>query len=147
MSDPKDNSHLAQKLEIRRAILKRGKFAELRVLDLCSGEGVIWKELRREFKVKAYTPCDRSPRLAGSLKMEMTDRTLNAFDLAKLNVIDVDPYGDPWTAWMNLSPRIKHRTAVFLTHGQIQTRAGASQVSRALRTSNGIPEDWDVPHG
>ena len=35
---------------------------------------------------------------------------------------------------------------MFLTHGQIQTRAGASQVSRALRTSNGIPEDWDVPH-
>jgi hypothetical protein len=76
--------------------------------------------------------------------MEISDRTLNAFDLSKFNVIDVDTYGEPWLAYANLSRRIKQPTVFFLTHGAV-SMGGGSEMSLALRAACSIPSDWILP--
>lgn len=138
-----DNSNFEEKLALRRHVIGSVDFPELRVLETCAGKGLIWSRLRKEYKVVSYTPCDRKPRMPGCIKMEMSDRTLNAFDISRFNVVDIDPFGDCWLAWENISKRITKPTCVFLTHGAVQIMG--SNISRALRTANAIPLEWDIP--
>src|SRR5437762_960995 len=95
-----DNRSLELKLKIRRWTLGLAKLEGLRILDLCAGEGRIWKAMRQHAEVLAYTPCDRAPRAPGTIRGDATDpRFLAAFDYSKFNVIDVDTYGEPWDTW------------------------------------------------
>jgi hypothetical protein len=138
-----DNASLALKLELRRWVITRAGLTTLRILDLCAGEGHIWRNMRQEYEVASYTPCDRKPRMAGVIKGEAAILA-GTFDLARFNVIDVDTYGEPWECWLKISSRIRQTTAVFLTHGVVAGRGGSTTSAVALRAC-GIPDGWSVP--
>lgn len=138
-----DHRDLGAKLEIRRQVL-RDLAEPLRVLDLYSGEGILWKKLSSEFQVAAYTPVDIEPRVPACIRMNVDARSVRAFDLARFNVLDLDCYGDPWEVWDSLAQRITARTAVFITYG-IQGKGSNWPMSNFLKTASGIPAEWTIP--
>jgi hypothetical protein len=115
----------------------------LRVLDLYAGEGWMWKKLRQSLKIAAYTPVDIRPRQAGTIRMNVTGRSVLGFNPDRFNVIDIDTYGDPWEVWEGLRRRITRRSAVFITNG-IMGR-GEGSLSLFLRAQAGIPHAWPLP--
>lgn len=142
----RDHRHLSWKLDIRRWALAAASLGELRVLDLCAGEGQVWKQLRTEYRVASYTPCDIKPRMPGTMTMDISQaRYLDVFDLSRVNVIDIDVYGrQAWQAWLHLAPKIRQKTAVFLTNG-LTSATGRASLSAPMRSLLGIPDDWNIP--
>ena len=118
MTKPTDNSNVDSKLLLRRQMLKRyhGR-RPLRVFDCCAGDGELWKQLRREFRVGSYLAVDRKPSTKGRLRINDSVRLLKA-GLFGADVIDIDAYGSPWKHWLALLPHVKSPTTVFLTFGQ-----------------------------
>jgi len=139
-----DNKHLIEKLDIRKRICRELQ-EPLRVLDLFSGEGKIWRIMGRSFQIASYTPCDKIPKLPGTIRMDVNPRTVQAFDPSFYNCIDIDCYGDPFEIWAALASRIVRPTAVFLTFGHTIGMAGVNSCSKFLRQQNGIPLDWHIP--
>lgn len=136
-----DNKSLNDKLAIRRMICGQVK-GPLRVLDLFCGTGRIWSSMRRHFPIETYTPVDKDCRQPGTLRMNITPRTVRAFNPAEFNVIDIDTYGEPWEIWSALATNgIAPGTAVFFTFGH----ACAGRISYWLRAASGIPTDWPIP--
>jgi hypothetical protein len=115
----------------------------LKVLDLFAGEGWIWKRLRRSLEISTYTPVDIRPRQPGTIRMDVTGRSVVAFNPDCFNVIDIDTYGDPWEIWDALRRRLTRRSAVFITHGMVGR--GEKSLSTFLRTASGIPRSWPLP--
>ena len=140
-----DNRRLDLKILIRNKVLQEAGLAELRVLDLCAGEGAVWRAMKKTVKIADYVPVDISPRLPGTLQGDvMDDRFLSAFDLSQFTVIDIDTYGEPWKPWRHVFERLQKKTAVFLTHGAVSSPGGAN-ISDFAREAMGIPKSWDVP--
>jgi hypothetical protein len=140
-----DNKNLDAKIQLRRRMLDEAKFAEHRVLDLCAGEGVVWRTMRQHAKLDDYVPVDLAPRLPGTIVGDVKDeRFLSAFDLSRFNIIDIDTYGEPWKPWSFLQDRLTANTAVFLTHGAVST-PGGSGVSNLVLERLGIPLAWNIP--
>lgn len=136
-----NNSNLSLKVDLRRQVLKAGQFKTLRVLDLFAGKGEIWAQLRQEFKVESYMPCDVRPQMPGTLKANVTPLFVEAIASDKINVVDVDTYGEPWEIWASVANRIRQPAAVFLTHGVV----AMGQTSHYALESMGIPREWKVP--
>lgn len=137
-----DNAHLLEKLEVRKRICSRLN-APLRVLDLFAGEGHVWKAMGRQFAIESYVPVDKRKLQPGTIRMDVTPRTVRAFDPFRFNVIDLDAYGDPFEIWSAIAPGIKSPTAVFWTFGHLGM--SPTSCSYFLRESNGIPRDWPIP--
>lgn len=115
----------------------------MRVLDTCTGDGHIWTALRQHVTVEQWTRCDRRPRGSNILKMEASE-AVRAFPLSAFNVIDIDPYGEPWSAYSELLQRfaaLQDATplAVFLTHGHIDR---FKHLSYSTLNAVGIPAMW-----
>src|SRR5262245_65384183 len=108
----RDNLSLAAKLQIRRWLLDAIACSTVRVLDTCSGEGHIWRAMAAHVTVDRWTRCDVDPRnRPGVLQLTAEDAVMK-FPLAQFNVIDIDPYGEPWAAYQRLLPRLPHPMAV-----------------------------------
>lgn len=145
MKNPKvDNSALAAKIELRLWLLKRMGIKEAYVLDTCAGLGKIWDEMQKHVTVRQWTRCDIKPRRAGTLKLDATE-AIERFPLETYNVVDIDPYGEPWDPYMALLKRLTKPTAVFLTYCE---RSGICTLSLAAGSAVNIPEGWnsDLPH-
>ena len=137
-----DNYSLRQKIELRRQVCALlGQ--PLRVLDLFAGEGRVWWGMKEFSEIESYTPVDQKPRMSGVIKMTVSARTVQGFNLSRFNVIDVDCYGEPWEVWGELAKMITGKTAVFLTHGHVSRQS--TMISKFLRTAAGISLDWDIP--
>ena len=134
-----NNSNLALKIELRRTVLKASGFKKLRVLDLFAGGGEIWRELRKEFKVESYLPCDMKPQMPGTLRANVTPLFVEAIAGGNINVVDIDTYGEPWEIWSAVARRIQQPAAVFLTQG------ARAELSDFARTAMGIPAAWAFP--
>jgi hypothetical protein len=129
-----DNSHLAEKLGLRRHFLERfpsrrppsrGGF---RVFDACQGDGVIWRALRREYRCDYWgVDVKRKP---GRLKLDSV--RILAQPGWDFDVIDVDTYGAPWKHWMALLPNVPGPVTVFLTAGILRMRGGGNIGREAL---------------
>jgi hypothetical protein len=132
-----DNASLDTKIAIRRWLLERMDITEARVLDTCCGLGKIWTAMEEHVTVRQWTRCDVQPRRAGVLALDATT-ALQKFPLDVYNVIDIDPYGEPWPAYQVALQRITQPTAVFLTRGH----TGISGISILAATAAGIPEAW-----
>ena len=132
----RDNHSLADKVRLRE-IVCRELGEPLKVLDLFAGEGWIWKRLRRSLEISTYTPVDIRPRQPGTIRMDVTGRSVVAFNPDCFNVIDIDTYGDPWEIWDALRRRLTRRSAVFITHGMVGR--GEGSLSLFLRAQAGIP--------
>lgn len=141
MGKKTDNRSLPLKVKLRRWVLDQAQFPALQVWDLCAGEGHVWREMRKHFQVSWYTPCDIKPRMAGTVKSDLTPRCLDAFKLDTFNTVDIDPYGSPWGAFLHLVPKVTQRTAFFLTSGYGGGPGGTS-VPKAMLRVMGVPDDW-----
>lgn len=109
-----DNAHLDGKLKLRRHFLDTYHAAgQPRVLDCCQATGLLWTQLRQEYKVK-YLGVDRVPE-KGRLAIDSV-RMLGTPNLP-YDVIDVDTYGSPWRHYKTLLPNLTRPTTVFLTLG------------------------------
>lgn len=140
-----DAKILDAKILLRRRVLDEAKFAEHRVLDLCAGEGVVWRTMRHHAKLDDYVPVDLAPRLPGTIVGDVKDeRFLSAFDLSRFNIIDIDTYGEPWKPWSFIQEHLRTPTAIFLTHGAVST-PGGSHVSNFVLQRLGIPVSWNIP--
>ena len=129
-----DNANLAAKLDLRRYFMRRYHAnGTARVLDCCSGGGLIWRALRAEYPVTSYTALDVK-REKGRLKID-SSRFLSVpgwdFDC-----IDIDTYGNPWKHWFAVMENMGTAATVFLTIG----RGGPNRVkiSNAALTCMGI---------
>lgn len=115
ISTKTDNHNPAAKLELRRYFLRRYP-AAFDVFDCCQGEGLLWAELRSEFKLAHYLGVDLKAK-KGRLKIDSA-RILDQPGWT-FNVIDVDTYGAPWKHWFALLKHAPNESAltVFLTIG------------------------------
>lgn len=129
---PVDNSNLETKLELRRHFLRKYHADGSRVLDCCQGRGVIWRQLRSEFKIISYWGLDLKPR-RGRLRADSRKLLAERSGLRE-DIIDVDTYGSPWTHWLNLLPGVKKPTTVFLT----DTSVANSEISRTITDALGL---------
>lgn len=136
-----DNANLALKVELRRRVLRYARFRALRVLDLYAGEGKIWRQLRAEFPMAGYTPCDIRPRMPGTVKANVTPIFVEAIAGGHYNVVDIDTYAEPWETWAAVAHRIHQKTVVFMTHGVV----GMGQTSHLALEAMGIPLSWKIP--
>jgi len=137
-----DNGSIADKILLRRTMLKDAKFDELHVLDLFSGEGTVWKELGQQFKIDSYLPVDHKPRLPGTLKLHVDARTVRAFRPDNFNCVDIDCYGDPWAMLPHFMSGSKPML-IFLTHGSLVV--GWKSMDASLKKAVGIPLSWQTP--
>lgn len=137
-----DNRSLPTKLAMRTRVLQAAGVTEARVLDVCAGEGRIWDAMRRRIAVAQYVPCDKTSRRPGAFELEAI-QAIRVFDLAEFNVIDIDPYGDPWWIYFMLLPLLRTKTCIFLTWGTLMPSGALKSLS--LREAAGIPRAWNVP--
>lgn len=140
-----DNKQIDMKLELREQVLRRAGVKACRVLDLFAGRGEIWTAMRSRIKVVRYVPCDKTPRMPGTIRGDSTDeRFLAAFDMRNFNVVDIDTYGEPWRPYRLLAERVVHPTVFFLTHGEVSGLGGCNTSAFVLETL-GIPKNWPIP--
>jgi len=135
-----DNASLPTKVAIRRWLLDRMQFRDAYVLDTCAGLGKVWDAMEDHVTIRQWTRCDVKPRRAGTLALPAIE-AVKRFDLSLFNVIDIDPYGEPFEPYRVVLERLQRPTAVFLTHGHVMN----AQVSKANLTAAGIPDGWQVP--
>jgi len=135
-----DSSNIPSKVALRLWLLKKMGIKEVYVLDTCAGEGKIWEAMQKqdEITVRQWTRCDIKPRRNGVIKLDATD-AIEQMPLDTYNVIDIDPYGEPWEPYLALLERITKPTAVFLTSCQLGGRQPMSIVSCE---AVGIPATW-----
>jgi hypothetical protein len=115
------------------------------VLDACAGAGAIWTTMRDHVTVRRWTRCDLKPRQAGTLTLS-AEQAMRSLPLAAFNVIEIDPYGEPWDAYLEALPRLRQPTAMFLTRGHVMM-AMPSIISREAAGFRGVEyspgrRDW-----
>jgi len=133
-----DNQHLGDKVGLRRMILDEAGFGSLDVFDGFAGQGHIWTEMAKHYKVNSYLPVDRTPRMPGTLKVELNAQTVQSFRPDQFNVVDLDGYDSrPW----ELLPHFLKGTkpmAIFLTYGNIDPHSLSGFLAHAV----GMPAGW-----
>lgn len=129
-----DNSHLPEKLALRRHFLRAYHAAPPRVFDACQGSGILWRALRQEFDVRSYWGVDVQ-HARGRLKIDSV-RVL-AQPGWDFDVIDVDTYGSPWRHYFALLPNVTRAVTVFLTVGFVRA-AGEATVGDAFLKATGL---------
>lgn len=134
----RDNAALPKKLEIRRLLLGKMGLTEVTVLDACAGSGLVWSAMEDHVTIRQWIRCDIKPRDVNTLGLTATE-AIRSLPTDAFNVIDIDPWGEPWEPYLALLPRITRPTAVFLTRGHI----GPTRLSLAMLAAVGIPRDWE----
>jgi hypothetical protein len=135
-----DNASLYSKLAIRRWLLSEMGLDTVSVLDACAGAGRIWTAMRKHVTIERWVRCDIKPRQPGTLRLSAVD-AMNGMALDRFNVIDIDPYGEPWEAYMAALKRLRRPTAMFLTRGRVLNTV----TTLSMRTVAGLPLTWPVP--
>ena len=135
-----DNVSLASKVAIRCWLLARMDITDVYVLDTCTGAGHVWSAMDDHVTIRQWTRCDVTPRGAGTLALSAVD-AVRRFPLDTYNVVDIDPYGEPWEPYRALLTRITRPVAVFLTHGHVRQSGVHATTLEAL----GLPSSWPVP--
>lgn len=126
-----DNSHIDEKLALRRMLIEKYHARDARVFDCCQGDGVIWRQLRKEYRIDGYWGVDLKEK-RGRLKID-SSRIL-AMGIRE-NIVDIDVYGSPWRHWLLMLPTIREPKTVFLT---IYTKAFKRALSKEEAFSLGL---------
>lgn len=112
-----DNSHFEEKVLLRIEMLP--DVNPLRVLDMFSGQGLIWKEVRnRTGKDIRVVSVD-----VKSIKNRIVltgDNRKYRFDYNAFDVIDLDAYGVPFDQLEDLFLRCRSTMVVYVTYIQSQ---------------------------
>jgi hypothetical protein len=136
-----DNRSMRCKLELRRWLLGEMGITDVKVLDACAGAGHIWEAMHEFVNVVQWVRSDLKPRQLGTLKLSAL-QAVHSLNVENFNVIDIDPYGEPWDAFLAALPRLRQPVAMFLTRGRVQYTVA----SNAALAACGIPPGWRVPH-
>lgn len=114
-----DNANLGAKLALRRYFLRRYHAGAVpQVFDACQGSGIIWGQLREEFKVR-YWGVDVKPEKG---RVQINSERVLAQPGWRFDVVDVDTYGAPWKHWVEIIRHLDHPATVFLTVGAVHSR-------------------------
>lgn len=135
-----DNASLPTKVMLRRWLLREMGITRVRVLDACAGAGEVWTAMAAHVEVERWIQCDIKPRRLGQLRMTALE-TMLRMPLDPFNVIDIDPYGEPWEAYHAAIQRIRTPMAIFLTRGGLVNVV----TSNELRELCHLPRSWPVP--
>jgi hypothetical protein len=138
-----DSSGTKAKVRLRKWLLTKMGFDEVYVLDTHTGHGKVWEAMEEHVTIRQWTKVDIQPKLLGTIKMDAT-AAVERLPIESYNVIDIDPYGEPWEPFMALLPRIEAPTAIFLT-----SCVAVNNMSRYVEEAVGIPPEWvpELPHG
>jgi len=118
---------------------------DVRVLDVCSGYGMIWTEMEQHCTIKRWVRSDIKPlpdQMQGSMLRMAAVQALASFPLDEFNVVDIDTYGESFEPLFVLLQRFKTPLVVFLTHGRSNRGADTSNFAKSMA---GIPADWPTP--
>lgn len=140
MKTKTDNASLASKVALRRWLLGEMGITRVRVLDACAGAGRIWTAMAEHVEIERWIRCDIKPRQPGTLRLSAAE-AMNVMTLDHFNVIDIDPYGEPWDAYHVALRRLRSPMAVFLTRGSLVNVV----TSNALMRVAYLPTSWAVP--
>ncbi len=122
MAPKTDNSNPCAKLALRRYFLRKYHNEDTaNVLDCCQGDGVLWTQLRGEFRLGSYWGVDTKTK-KGRLALDSV-RILQQPGWPQ-NVVDIDTYGSPWKHWKALLPNVQRPVTVFLTIGLVRAGGG-----------------------
>lgn len=135
-----DNRSLRDKVELRRWLLGEMNLQAVRVLDTCAGAGKIWTAMRPHVTIDRWIRCDIKPRQLGTLRLTAT-QAVDSLPLDTFNVIDIDPYGEPWEPYLHALMRFRSLTAFFLTRGRVANVV----TSNISMIASGLPTEWPVP--
>lgn len=135
-----DNRSLTSKVTIRKWLIDQLGLTDVRVLDLCTGTGAVWSEMEKHCSISRWTKIDKNVRAPGTLKMDAT-LAAKSLPLTEYNIIDIDPYGDPWDIYLAVLPRITQRIGVVVTNGHVRENFATHATLGRL----GIPSSWDTP--
>jgi hypothetical protein len=131
---------------LRRFMLeKMGLLSDVRVLDVCSGYGLIWTEMEKHCTIKRWVRCDIAPRpdqTQSSMLRMSAIQSIGSMPLHEFNVIDIDTYGEPMEALFVLLRRFTTPLVVFMTHGRTLRGADTSNFAKSIV---GLPTDWPIP--
>ncbi len=129
MSAKTDNHNPEVKLALRRHFLQMFHVEQPpMVLDCFQGSGLLWGQLRTEFRLAGYWGVDVKPK-AGRLKIDSA-RILEQRGW-KADVVDLDAYGSPWKHWCHLVRTFGGEAlTVFVTIGMV--RIGVGNYDRAV---------------
>ena len=114
-----DNSHLEEKILLRHGNLPPTD--PLRVLDLFSGNGLLWDEIRRRTGRRLQVlRIDKKTNRRGTYLIGDNQKFM--LNVSSLDVIDLDAYGVPFAQLSRVLSTARPNTRVFLT--SIQTGMG-----------------------
>ena len=88
---------------------------ELRVLDLGAGEGLLWTELKKLYKVGKYVAVDQKPKFTGTIGSKVDASLLMNLDLKNFNVVDIETDSDALEIWLTVAMYVSTGTVVTLT--------------------------------
>ncbi len=116
-----DNHYFNNKVVLRQHFLRKYHVGtNPYVFDACSGSGILWKELRKDFPCR-YWGVDQKPKKG---RLEIDSSRILAQPGWDFDVIDIDTYGSPWKHWNSLLPHVKKAVTVFLTVGFVKVKGG-----------------------
>lgn len=109
-----DNSHLEEKIILRKAMIPNGG---LRILDAYAGKGTIWKKIGEERKIEWYTAIEKERGKNPKAICGDNEKILPRLDLSAYNVIDLDAYGMPINQLLAVleNETLQEGTAIFVT--------------------------------
>ena len=139
----KDNSLGATKLHVRNIFLRKyHPQAKVKVLDCCSGQGWIWKNLKRTHPDKniCLTRLDKKS-IPGVIKCDSI-RYLKSVQ-AKDDIYDIDTYGSPVKHIMELFKKEPQEATIFLTYGRI-SKGGFSNATNEELSIFGLDRWKDI---
>lgn len=139
-----DNQYLPEKLALRRYFLDKYPASPNRVIDCCAGEGVIWKELGKQYPVQ-YLGLDKKKVGHGVIRIP-AERWLSQTEWSA-NVIDIDTYGEPWIIFeAALENFVGDEVTIFLTYCNVPVNNAVGLMSNAVRRRLGLPDHWKIWH-
>lgn len=132
-----DNHNPSAKINLRLYFLRKyHPEGTATVFECCQGQGVLWREIGRQYKVKSHWGVDLKPK-KGRLKIDSV-RVLEQG--LPHNVIDVDTYGNPWSHWEAILHHLVGPTTIFLTIGLVKMAGGfQGRPCKAVESALNLP--------
>ena len=92
-----DNSHIAEKVQLRLQSLSLIEKIEINILEAYAGDGIIWNEVQKCTDKKLnILKIERKDDKEGVYLKGNNEKFIPLFDLSNFDIIDLDDYGVPY---------------------------------------------------
>ena len=145
------NTHLRAKISLRREAMDWLAPEPINLIETHGGEGYLYRAAYAG-RVATATAIEKNPRCAGAGRVMIYDRcerALRHLDLSPYNLIDVDPYGDPWFVLYLIARRLRllppRRRAILLTCGEGKLLGMKTGISGWVNDRIGLSGCGNIP--